>query len=81
MLLGFKDKIHWSKIKKSGTSFVTRTVNYGTVEESNQKVPLEKIILKKNTKKFHQNEGSFTLINYPRLYLGLRQYNDGQSVP
>ena len=34
------------EIQKSGTPFVTLILNYGTVEEINQKVPLGKKIMK-----------------------------------
>ena len=60
---------------------VALTLNDVTVEEINQKLPLERTIMKENNNKFYQTEGSCPLTNNPRLYLDLGQYGDGPSVP
>ena len=39
------------------------------------------MIMKENTNKFHQTEISWSLLNNIRLYLDLRKYANGPSVP
>ena len=78
---GLKDKYIEGKIRNGGTSFVIRNLNYGTVEEINQREYLEQIIMKEKTEKFHQTEGPSPLLDYPRLYRDLKQYVNGPSVP
>ena len=67
------------KIRKSGTSFFTRKNNAKTVKTNNQKVPLEQISMKENTKKIHQTEGSCPLLSDPRIYIDLGKYGDGPN--
>ena len=55
------------KFRKPGTTLVTQQKPDGRTLEISDKIPLEKIIIEENLKKYHQTEGAFPLLDDPRL--------------
>ena len=68
------------KIEQTATTYVTRPLGGGTVEEITNKDGLEKAIIKENIQKYHQTEDSCPLFE-PQIYGDIRKYGDGPAVP
>ena len=65
------------KFSKPGTTFVTQLQSNGSTLWITVKIPLEKVIIAKNLKKYHQTEGDRPLLDDPQLYLDIEYFGEG----
>ena len=66
------------KLEKTSTTFVTKTMDNGTVMELIDKAKFEKEIIAENLKKYHQSEASCPLF-HPPLYKEICSLDDGPA--
>ena len=68
------------KLRKPGNTLVTQQQTNGITLTITDKTPLEKVIIVENMKEYHHNEGAFSLLDDPRLYLDIRAFDEGSQV-
>ena len=68
------------KSRKSGDTFVIKQQTNGIVLENKDKIPLEKVIIAENLKKYHQTVGDFLWLDDSRLYSYIRDFGEFPQV-
>ena len=63
-----------------GTTLVTQQQTNGSTLEIIDKIPLEKVIIEENLKKYHQTKGAGPLLNDPLLYIYIGAFGEGLQV-
>ena len=68
------------KFSNPCTTLVTQQQTYGRTLEITDKIPLEKVIIEENLKKYHQIEGACQLLGDPRLYRDIGSFGEVTQV-
>ena len=68
------------KFGKPGTNLVTQQKIEDSTQEITDKIPLQKVIIVENLKKYHYTKGVCQWLDEPWLYLDIRYFGEGPRI-